>query len=216
MADRQREFFGWEGTSCGCEAGAPVRNAPFGCTVNDLGKLLHTGLRFACIYADPPWRFDNTVSRGAAESHYPTLSLEEIAALPVSALVTENAHLHLWVPSSFLFEARSIIEAWGFSYKSSFVWVKPDLGCGNYWRVSHEFLLLGVRGSLRFQDSGQPSWLCQERTRHSAKPEKIRRLIEKASPGPYLELFGRAVVENWVVFGNQIERSLFDFDAPEL
>jgi N6-adenosine-specific RNA methylase IME4 len=216
MTDRQSELFDAGGISSERLIAEPVRNAPFGCTVSDLGKLLHAGLRFACIYADPPWRFDNTVSRSAAESHYPTLSLEEIAALPVSALVTENAHLHLWVPSSFLFEAQRVIEAWGFSYKSSFVWVKPDLGCGNYWRVSHEFLLLGVRGSLRFHNSSQPSWLCQERTRHSAKPEKIRRLIERVSPGPYLELFGRAVAENWVVFGNQVERGLFDFDVPEL
>jgi len=82
---------------------------------------------------------------------------------------------------------------------------------GNYWRVSHEFLLLGVRGRLRFRDRSQPSWkLCRRRV-HSRKPELVRMLIEKVSPGPYLELYGRHELPNsaWTVYGNDVERRLF-------
>jgi N6-adenosine-specific RNA methylase IME4 len=82
---------------------------------------------------------------------------------------------------------------------------------GNYWRVSHEFLLLGVRGKLRFRDRTMRSWLQCRRRIHSRKPEAIRLLIERVSPGPYLELFGRVEVREpgWTVFGNEVERRLF-------
>ena len=84
------------------------------------------------------------------------------------------------------------------------------MGIGNYWRVSHEFLLLGVKGGLVFADHGQMSWLRHDRIGHSRKPEQVRRIIEKVSPGPYLELFGRRTADNWTVWGNEIERTLFN------
>ena len=85
------------------------------------------------------------------------------------------------------------------------------LGMGNYWRVSHEFLLLGVRGRLSFRDKSQASWLLASRTIHSRKPAIVRQIIEKVSPGPYLELFGREQLpgSQWTVFGNQIEPRMF-------
>jgi N6-adenosine-specific RNA methylase IME4 len=79
------------------------------------------------------------------------------------------------------------------------VWVKPQMGTGNYWRVSHEFLLLGVRGGCAFLDGSKRSWLQAKRKRHSAKPAAVRKLIEQVSPGPRLELFGRAPVDGWTV-----------------
>jgi len=92
------------------------------------------------------------------------------------------------------------MEAWGFEYKSCFVWVKPEMGIGNYWRVSHEFMLLGVRGGLRFRNRGLKSWLEAKRTGHSVKPSQVRELVMKASPGPYLEMYGReAPMEGWTV-----------------
>lgn len=128
--------------------------------------------------------------------------------MPVRNLVPDNAHCHLWTTNAFLFEAKEVLEAWGFAYKSVFVWVKPDLGCGHYWRVSHEFLALGVRGNCPFLDHSQQSWIHQARTEHSAKPERVRRLIERVSPAPYLELFGRHCVEPCAVFGDPVERGL--------
>lgn len=91
-----------------------------------------------------PWDYDNRASRGAARNHYRTMTLDEIRAEPVPDLAYQQAHLHLWTTNGFLHEAIDLIGAWGFEYKSCFVWLKPELGCRNYWRVSHEFLLLGV------------------------------------------------------------------------
>lgn len=132
------------------------------------------------------------------------MSVDDIAALPIRLLGADDAHLHLWTTSSFLFDSKRIIEAWGFEYKSSFVWVKPAIGLGNYWRCAHEFLLLGIRGNTPFRNRAVRSWLEAPRLRHSEKPEAVRGLIEAVSPGPYLELFARRATAGWSVWGNQV------------
>lgn len=119
------------------------------------------------------------------------MSIDDICNEQVEQLCGDQAHLHLWTTNGFLFDAFDVIEAWGFTYKSCFLWVKPHIGIGNYWRVSHEFLLLGVRGKLTFQDKGVRSWIEHKRTEHSRKPLAVRELVERVSPGPYLEMYGR-------------------------
>lgn len=175
--------------------------------VGSLNELVRLKLKYPTIYCDPPWPYDNRASRAAAENHYRTMPLEEIAALPVGKLAAKNAHLHLWTTNSFLQEALELMATWGFGYRSGLVWIKDQLGMGNYWRISHEYLLLGVRGSLRFRDQSQPSWVCAQRSSHSRKPGVFRHLVEKVSPGPYLELFGREEVPDgsWTVFGDEVE-----------
>ncbi len=168
-----------------------VEDCEVGGFVDDLTVLVRSGKRFRTIYADPPWPYENRASRGAAANHYETMSVDQIYEEPVAELAADDAHLHLWTTNAFLREAFSVMDAWGFRAKSCLVWVKPQFGAGNYWRVSHEFLLLGVRGSLCFRDRRLRSWLVAPRTEHSRKPGIVRLLIEKASPGPYLELYGR-------------------------
>jgi transposase InsO family protein/N6-adenosine-specific RNA methylase IME4 len=172
--------------------------------VTDLYQLVRNGRTFGTIYADPPWEYGNQATRGAAARHYRTMTIEQIAALPVPKLAAPDAHLHLWTTNAFLFAAEQVIRAWGFEYKSCFVWTKPTVGLGNSWRVAHEFLLLGVQGKCPFRNKGQRSWQCIERGEQSAKPEPIRQLIEMVSPGPYLEMFGRRNVQGWTVWGDEL------------
>lgn len=179
-------------------------------TISEIKSLLESGQKFSTIYADPPWAYSNQSTRSATDGEYPTIPINELMKYPISELSTENAHLHLWTTNSFLHEALHLIKAWGFEYKSCFVWVKTQMGIGNYWRVSHEFLLLGVKGNLTFAKHNLMSWIEAKRTRHSVKPEKIRDFIESVSPPPYLELFGRRMIKGWTIFGNQIERTMFD------
>lgn len=178
-----------------------------------LNDLITKGKKFGCIYADPPWQYGNQATRASTDNHYSTMTIDAICELPISQLAADNAHLHLWTTNGFLFECQRLMEKWGFEYKSCFVWVKPQFGIGNYWRVAHEFMLLGVRGSLPFKDKGLRSWEQYDRTAHSAKPPEVRSLIEKASPGPYLELFGRRRVKGWTVWGNQDQGEEFRQEA---
>lgn len=196
--------------------GAPVAGNNT-CTAADLWRLAETGARFGTVYADPPWVYDNQRTRAATGNHYSGMSVDELCELPVGQLAMPDAHLHLWTTNGFLFECPRIFEAWGFEFRSSLIWVKPQMGIGNYWRNSHEFLLTAIRGNAkRFNDKSLKSWLECDRGRHSAKPEQIRGFIERASHGPYLEMFGRSPATGWTVWGNQIERGMFFADVPEV
>ena len=190
---------------------AQLETLPVGESFSSLQKLVEQGRRFPTIYADPPWQYENEASRAAAVNHYPTMPVGDICAEPIDRLAEKNAHLHLWTTNAFLREAFDVIDAWGFRFKSCLVWIKDEIGMGNYWRVSHEFLLLGVRGQLTFRDRTVRSWIQARRTAHSRKPGIVRALVESVSPGPYLELYGREELPNsaWTVYGNQIERRLF-------
>jgi N6-adenosine-specific RNA methylase IME4 len=209
VRDRPQQLSLFRSETAPLTASNPARTT--GVTVTNLQQLIATHRKFATIYADPPWAYDNEASRAAAVNHYPTLALEEIVNEPVQKLAADDAHLHLWTTNGFLPEAFKVIDAWGFRFKSCLVWIKGDIGMGNYWRMSHEFLLLGVRGSLTFRDRTLPSWILADRTAHSRKPGAIRALIERVSPGPYLELYGREELpdSDWTVYGNQVEKRLF-------
>lgn len=214
LADRIRQFFREsQPTLFPTRDGSKPAEAklPCGTVVSDLTQLVAIGRKFPTVYADPPWQYENVASRAAAINQYDTLSLDAICAEPVRELIADNAHLHLWTTNGFLREAFDVIEAWGFRFKSCLVWTKPEIGMGNYWRVSHEYLLLGVRGRLTFRDRTLPSWIHANRSVHSRKPGIIRAWIERVSPGPYLELYGREELPDsaWTVYGNQVDRRLF-------
>lgn len=178
-------------------------------TYAQLQDIIATGKRFGCVYADPAWPYGNQATRAATGNHYDTMSVDDICALPVRELVADNAHLHLWTTNAFLFDARRVMEAWGFEYKSVMVWVKPQMGIGNYWRVSHEFLLFGIRGRAPFGRRDVMSWQKVDRQKHSCKPDVFRRLVEQVSPGPYLEMFARQAMPGWTAWGNEVEQGIF-------
>src|SRR5262249_18842916 len=83
---------------------------------------------FGTILADPPWQFMTRRGKMAPDhrrlTRYPTMKLEEIAALPVGRLAAEKSHLYLWVPNALLREGLEVMAAWGFTYKSNIVWYK--------------------------------------------------------------------------------------------
>lgn len=154
------------------------------------------------IVADPPWRYGNTSTRGAAADHYPTMTIEDIAALEVPHKhAGQQAHLYLWTTAGHLPDAFSVMTAWGFTYKTYLVWVKPQMGMGNYFRVSTELVLFGVRGELRTSDRAIMNWFQAKRGRHSAKPEGFYDMVMKASPGPYLEMFARCRLAHQLICG---------------
>lgn len=177
-----------------------IRQASAGASPLALGK------RYPIIYADPPWQYDDANSRGAAEDHYPTMSIDDICKLQVPDHATDDAVLLLWATSALLHEAFLVMDSWGFEYRSSFVWVKSRVGLGHWTRVRHEILLIGVRG--RFPPpapAARPDSVVQaDLGKHSAKPDRFYDLIEKMWPGlPRLELFARRARPGWAIWGNQ-------------
>jgi len=166
--------------------------------------------KYRVIYADPPWEYGNAglTEYGHAKSHYPTMPLADLCAMPVQDMAEDDAVLFLWTTSPMLEAAFQVIRAWGFKYKTSFVWDKVKHNFGHYNSVRHEFLLVCTRGSCtpdatKLFDSVQT---IERSARHSEKPEEFRKIIEALySRGAKLELFARARHSGWVVFGNQID-----------
>ena len=166
--------------------------------------------KYKIIYADPPWQYA-TEQHGkekqetVLETHYPTMAIEDICRLPIENLTAGNAVLFLWTTSPKLFEAKLVIDAWGFEYKSSIIWDKIKHNVGYYVSVRHEFLLICTRGScLPDSDRLIDSVVSIERTKHSEKPDIFYEIIEKMYQGKKIELFARKKREGWDTWGNQI------------
>jgi len=168
--------------------------------------------KFKCIVADPPWRYKGTLpgfkkdrlSRSAVP--YNTMTIDEIAALPVEQCADKDAHLYLWTTNTHLFETRKIIEAWGFKYSTLLVWCKKPRGFAGFptFNVCAEYILFCRRGSLKAKTRIDCNWWKYPRGKHSAKPEEFQDMIETVSPGPYLELFARRQRLGWTVWGNEV------------
>ena len=172
-------------------------------------------MRYRTIVADPPWRYANThgtptrCRRGGiqttAEGNYPTLSVAEIAALPVGSLAEPDCALYLWVTNPMLFEGRSILEAWGFTYVTMLTWVKTGApGLGFSFRSHTEHVMYATRGTVRIPPARRESnVITAPRARHSQKPDAFYDLVERVSPGPYVEVFARRHRFFWDVWGDE-------------
>jgi N6-adenosine-specific RNA methylase IME4/ParB-like chromosome segregation protein Spo0J len=161
--------------------------------------------KYRVVYADPPWSYGNTQPDYHPEQrdHYPVMSLKDICALPVKEMIENDAVLFLWVTSPILEESFQVIKAWGFKYKTSFVWDKVKHNMGHYNSVRHELLLVCTRGSCTPDVQKLfDSVVTEERTEHSVKPETFRAIIDTIYPhGKRIELFARKHTAGWDTWG---------------
>ena len=162
---------------------------------------------YKTIMADPPWDVQQKGARGAT-NHYDLMTLEQIKAMPVADLMEENGHIWLWVTAATLEYGYEILREWQAVPKSIFVWIKPRLGLGVYLRNCAEMMLLGVKGKASVLYKGQPNWGFFPVQDHSHKPEEQYAIIERVSPGPYLELFARRRQPGWDAWGNEIDSDI--------
>lgn len=162
---------------------------------------------YPVIYADPPWRYDySKADNRKIENHYPTMELQEICDVPVADIACDDAVLFMWATSPKLAESIRVIEAWGFSYRTSAVWDKGKIGMGYYFRQQHELLLVATRGKIPvpLPETRVSSVFNYLRGKHSAKPHEFYGVIESMYPQfSKIELFCRTPRDGWDVWGNQ-------------
>ena len=176
--------------------------------IKSIDQALLVG-KYNVFYADPPWKYDNesTSLRGMAEEHYPTMTLEDIKQLPVTEHALDEAVLFLWTTTAMIRNAFEVIDSWGFSFKTSMVWVKDYIGTGFFVRSKHEYLLIATKGSFLPMTTCLPeSVVCASKAEHSKKPLVFYDIIEQMYPEQkYIELFARSERPNWDRWGNEIE-----------
>ncbi len=173
--------------------------------------------KYQIIYADPPWHYKCKGVQGAAENHYPTMTLDALCELPVSELAEKDSILFLWATFPQLREALQVIKAWGFEYKSvAFVWLKQNksgqgwfYGLGFWTRGNAEVCLLATKGHPKRKSNRVHQFIISPLRRHSQKPDEARgKIIEFAGALPRIELFARKKTEGWDVWGDEVESDI--------
>ena len=166
--------------------------------------------KYPVIYADPPWQYRVYSKKGlgrSAESHYPTMEIDEIRALPVAELAEKDCALFLWVTIPCLLEGLSVLQAWGFQYKTiAFVWIKQNKkadslfwGMGYWTRSNAEFCIL----------AGVHQVIVSHIEEHSKKPQEAReRIVQLMGDVPRIELFAKQKTPGWDVWGNEVESDI--------
>ena len=176
--------------------------------------------KYTVIYADPPWSYRVWSKKGAgrsAEALYPTMSMEDIKALPVGELADRDCALFLWMTLPMLREAWGVLDAWGFTFKTvAFVWIKLNrqantlfTGMGYWTRANAEICILATRGHPKRQARNVHQVIVSHIEEHSKKPDEARRRIEALMGDvPRIELFARQYPPGWDVWGNEVESSV--------
>ena len=170
---------------------------------------------YATIVADPPWQMPSGGLRSGPGWHesrgrpsalpYPTMTLEEIKALPIGDLADADAHLYVWTTNAFLESTFGLVRGWGFRHSQVLVWAKAPrgLGMGGAFTNTTEFVMFSRRGRLRARSRSDTTWWEWKRGEHSRKPEAFLDVVEQVSPGPYLEMFARRQRLGWDTWGNE-------------
>jgi len=176
--------------------------------------------KYGIIYADPPWHYRVYSKKGAgrsAESHYPTMTIEEIQALPVSELADKDCALFMWITFPLLKESLSVLSAWGFKFKTiAFVWIKQNRksdslfwGMGYWTRANAEFCVLATKGKPKRMAKNVHQVIVSHIEEHSKKPDEARRRIVRLMGDlPRIELFARQKTAGWDVWGNEVESDI--------
>lgn len=188
-------------------------------------------MTYRAILIDPPWRFNvwsgetpvqkrgSTSTYTSARVHYETMSMDEIAALPIAEQAAADCVLFCWACWPTFPAALRAIEAWGFTFKTiAFVWVKgeglplfPDdirdqMGMGYWTRANTEPCILATRGKPKRINADVRQVILDRRREHSRKPDEIYARIERLVDGPYLEMFARQRRAGWDAWGNEVDK----------
>lgn len=190
-------------------------------------------MTYACIYADPPWKFKVFSEKGegrSADAWYDCLTIDQICAIPVAELAAPDCVLLMWVTDPFLREGFRVLDAWGFQYKTvGLYWAKSSgrvplaefnmetgivdinytnnwpIGTGYWTRANPEQCLLATRGHPKRQNADVPKLIVAPRREHSRKPDEAYERIERLCGGPRIELFARQRRPGWDCLGNEAE-----------
>jgi len=163
---------------------------------------------YRTIVADPPWRIEKVRKRvrpNQVSMSYGTMSLDEIAALPVADLAAGAATLFVWTIDKYLYDTPAIVRSWGFKYHLTMAWDKTNGMAMFGFNRQTEFVVVGFKGTHDAYPDGptiRSSFSARNvRGGHSQKPAVLMDMIERTLPGPYVELFARQPRLGWDSWG---------------
>ena len=142
---------------------------------------------YQVLLVDPPWRYEDPpmgVTGRSIENHYPTMALADLVKLPVPDLAADDAVMFMWATAPNLPAAMTLMESWGFQYRTEMVWYKSKAAMGYYVRNQHEKLLIGKRGEpvMPAEKDRPPSVIEAPSRQHSQKPDIFLQILERMYP----------------------------------
>jgi N6-adenosine-specific RNA methylase IME4 len=161
---------------------------------------------FNVVAIDPPWKYGRDYDPAACRvaSPYPEMSQDELLELDLP--FADDCALFLWTTHQFIWDARELLDHWGFDYKAVLVWDKNTIGMGFWLRMQCEFCLLGIRGKPVWENTRWRDIIREPRREHSRKPEQFYRMVEDITAGARLDYFSRKERPGWANGGNDTER----------
>jgi len=175
-------------------------------------------MKYQIILADPPWSYNDklgshTTKMGACEYHYKTMTMNDIASLPINDIADDDCILFLWVTMPKLNECFDIIKKWGFTYKTvAFTWIKLNpkagtifKGIGRWVQGNSELVLLATKGKPKRISKSISQIVMAKRGKHSVKPDEVMdRIVKLMGDIPRIELFATQQTSGWTCLGYDI------------
>jgi len=173
------------------------------------GELKLLEGKFEVIVIDPPWaygtKYDPEYYIGRAACPYPEMTQEELKQLEIPA--ADDCIMFLWTTHRFIWDAKELLDYWGFDYKCMLVWDKQKMGVGRFLRLQCEFCLIGIKGNPILNNDGTfRDILYEARREHSRKPEAFYEMVNKLCVGRKLDYFARELRDGWEVYGNETDK----------
>jgi N6-adenosine-specific RNA methylase IME4 len=162
---------------------------------------------FDVIAIDPPWNYGTSFDADGRRvaNPYPEMTQEQLKALEIPA--KDNCVMFLWTTQKFIWDAKELLDTWGFTYRSMIVWDKEKIGMGDLIRMQCEFCLVGIKGSPVFKDNHSVRDIIREpRREHSRKPEEFYRIVDSLCAGRKLDFFSREERTGWFSYGNDTKK----------
>lgn len=171
---------------------------------------------------DPPWAWQAYSDEGlekSPEAQYETMTMDDIAQLPVGDLVAPSGVLVMWGTWPLLYEQIGVLRRWGFKEKTGGSWAKRTTSGKLRWgtgyiirSVCEPFIVAtlpgaDIRGGRRIPnliETIEDMALDGLAREHSRKPDEMYSLLEALSPDARrCDIFSRQARPGWDVWGNE-------------
>lgn len=179
----------------------------------ETGKVKLPKGKFEVIVIDPPWNYEsknktsyNSEGRRVA-SPYPEMTTEQIKEHFIkNNLPSDDCVLWLWTTHKFIWDAKMLLDVWGFEYKAILVWNKDQMGIGSWLRMQCEFCLLGIKGKPIWENKTYRDIITESRRQHSRKPNNFYKMVREICTGRKLNYFSREQIDGFENLGNEVNK----------
>lgn len=161
---------------------------------------------FEVIAIDPPWNYGREYDPDGSRVANPYPEMTQAQLLDIKLPAANDSVLFLWTTHQFLFDAKELLDHWGYTYKATMVWDKEKIGMGAWLRMQCEFCLVGIKGKPIWNNTTWRDIIKESRREHSRKPDAFYQMVEDITIGRRLEYFSREQRNGWEVFGNDTEK----------